>query len=164
MRPLYNIKKIDKSRPLSLSKGRLNKRRFDKLNERIIVNNIMDLKLGIKGEESEVVRHDNTAAAYGSGLVEVYATPAMIALMEKTCYRSVMPYLSEGEGTVGTHINVAHKKASPLGTVITCRSEIVEIDRRRVVFKVEATDDKGDVIGDGTHERFVINVEKFMSK
>ena len=124
----------------------------------------MDFNLGIKGEESEVVRHDNTAAAYGSGLVEVYATPAMIALMEKTCYRSVMPYLSEGEGTVGTHINVAHKKASPLGTVITCHSEIIEIDRRRVVFKVEAFDDKGDVIGDGTHERFVINVEKFMSK
>ena len=124
----------------------------------------MDLKLGIRGEESEVVRHDNTAAAYGSGLVEVYATPAMIALMEKTCYRSVMPFLSEGEGTVGTHIDVSHKKASPLGTVITCKSEIVEIDRRRIVFRVEAFDDKGDVIGDGTHERFVINVEKFMNK
>lgn len=124
----------------------------------------MDLKLGIKGVETEVVRHENTAAAYGSGLVEVYATPAMIALMEKTCYRSVIQYLSEGEGTVGTHINVSHKKASPLGTVITCSSEIIEIDRRRIVFKVVATDDKGDVIGEGTHERFVINVEKFMSK
>ena len=88
----------------------------------------------------------------------------MIALMEKTCYRSVMPFLSEGEGTVGTHIDVSHKKASPLGTVITCKSEIVEIDRRRIVFRVEAFDDKGDVIGDGTHERFVINVEKFMNK
>jgi len=124
----------------------------------------MNIKLGIKGEESEVVRHDNTAAAYGSGLVEVYATPAMIALMEKTCYKSVLSYLSEGEGTVGTHIDVSHKKASPLGTIVTCHSEIIEIDRRRIVFKVEAIDDKGDVIGDGTHERFVINVEKFMSK
>lgn len=124
----------------------------------------MDLKLGICGEEKEVVRHENTAAAYGSGLVEVYATPAMIALMEKTCYRSVMPFLADGEGTVGTHINVAHKKASPLNTVVTCRSEIVEIDRRRIVFKVVASDDKGDVIGEGTHERFVINVEKFMTK
>lgn len=124
----------------------------------------MNIKLGIKGEEKEVVRHENTAAAYGSGLVEVYATPAMIALMEKTCYRSVMPYLSEGEGTVGTHVNISHRKASPLGTVITCHSEIVEIDRRRIVFKVEAFDDSGELIGDGAHERFVINVEKFMSK
>jgi len=124
----------------------------------------MNIKLGINGEESEVVCHDNTAAAYGSGLVEVYATPAMIALMEKTCYRSVMPYLSEGEGTVGTRVDISHKKASPLGTVITCKSEIIEIDRRRIVFKVEAFDDKGDMIGDGTHERFVINVEKFMSR
>ena len=124
----------------------------------------MNIELGIKGEEKELVRHENTAAAYGSGLVEVYATPAMIALMEKTCYRSVMPYLSEGEGTVGTRVDISHKKASPLGTVITCKSEIIEIDRRRIVFKVEVFDDKGDLIGDGTHERFVINVEKFMNK
>ncbi|MCF0206193.1 MAG: thioesterase family protein [Bacteroidales bacterium] len=124
----------------------------------------MNLQLGIKGEEKEVVRHDNTAAAYGSGLVEVYATPAMIALMEKTCYLSVMPYLDKGEGTVGTHVNVSHKKASPLNTLITCHSEIVEIDRRRIVFKVTAYDDKSDVIGEGTHERFVINTEKFMTK
>ena len=124
----------------------------------------MNLQLGIKGEEKEVVRHDNTAAAYGSGLVEVYATPAMIALMEKTCYLSVMPYLDKGEGTVGTHVNVSHKKASPLNTLITCHSEIVEIDRRRIVFKVTAYDDKNDVIGEGTHERFVINTEKFMTK
>lgn len=124
----------------------------------------MNLTIGIKGEEKEIVRHENTAAAYGSGLVEVYATPAMIALMEKTCYRSVEPFLTEEEGTVGTHINVAHKKASPLNTEITCKSELAEIDRRRLVFNVTAYDDNGDVIGDGTHERFVINVAKFMNK
>lgn len=123
----------------------------------------MNLQLGIKGEEREVVKHENTAAAYGSGLVEVYATPAMIALMEKTCYKSVMPFLDESEGTVGTKVNISHLKASPLGATVICHSEIIEIDRRRIVFKVQVFDNEV-LVGEGTHERFVINVEKFMSK
>ncbi len=125
----------------------------------------MDIRIetGIKGREALVVQVEDTAARYGSGLVEVYATPALIALMEKTCLTSVLEFLPEGHGTVGTRINVAHSKATPVGMRVVCESELVEVDRRRLVFAVVARDEKGE-IGRGTHERFIIDTEKFMAK
>lgn len=104
-----------------------------------------------------------SAARIGSGLVEVFATPMMVALIEQTCLESVLPQLEEGQGTVGTLVNVTHVSATPVGMRVWCESELVEVDRRRLVFKVKAYDECG-LIGEGTHERFIIDNAKFMEK
>lgn len=121
------------------------------------------LKAGIKGTDTVEVVYENTAAAVGSGMLEVFATPMMIALMEKTACNSVAPYLEEGSGTVGTELNVKHVAATPIGMTVTCESELVEVNGRRLVFKVTARDEVG-LIGEGMHERFIINNEKFQAK
>lgn len=121
------------------------------------------IQTGIKGRLEETVTPEMSAARVGSGLVEVFATPMMIALMEKTCNESVLPYLDEGQGTVGTHLDVAHSAATPVGMRVWCESELVEVDRRRLVFKVKAFDECG-LIGEGTHERFIIDTAKFAAK
>ncbi|MDD2463283.1 MAG: thioesterase family protein [Desulfobulbus sp.] len=123
----------------------------------------LQIPAGVKGKEELVVTYEDTAAKYGSGLVEVYATPAMVALMEKTCLVSVLPSLPEGHGTVGVKIDITHSKATPVGMKVTCESTLIEIDRRRLVFDVLAYDEKGE-IGRGRHERFVIDTAKFMEK
>ena len=121
------------------------------------------LETGIKGEQKVEVVYENTATAVGSGVLEVFATPCMIALMEKTACDSVLPYLEEGNGTVGTEVNVKHLSATPIGMTVRCESELVEVDGRRLVFKVAAFDD-AVLIGEGMHERFIVNNEKFQSK
>ena len=121
------------------------------------------LEAGIKGRQEVMVTDENSAAAVGSGLLPVFATPAMVALMEKTACMSVAPYLNDGEGTVGTKLEIAHNAATPVGMQVWCESELVEVDGRRLVFKVEAFDAKGS-IGGGTHERFIIKNEKFLAK
>lgn len=121
------------------------------------------LTVGIKGTQSVTVSNENTAAAMGSGTLAVFATPAMIALMEKTAYVSVQNELDEGCGSVGTLLNVKHLAATPVGMTVTCESELVEIDNRRLVFTVKAYDEKG-LIGEGTHERFIVQNEKFLAK
>ena len=121
------------------------------------------LEIGLKGQQSETVTNDKTAAEMGSGTLPVYATPAMIALMEKTAMLSVSEELGENEATVGTNLEIAHLAACGLGTEITCTSELIEIDRKRLVFSVTAYN--GDtVIGKGKHERFIIDTVKFMNK
>ncbi|MDO5861710.1 MAG: thioesterase family protein [Thermoplasmata archaeon] len=121
------------------------------------------LSTGVKGTRTVSVTDQNTAAALGSGTLAVFATPAMIALIEATASGSVAPLLDEGSSTVGTHLDVAHSAATPVGMDVTCETELVEIDRRRLVFKVVVKDAKGEV-GSGTHERFVVDNAKFMSK
>ena len=121
------------------------------------------MQVGIKGRREQTVTAGMSAARIGSGLVEVFATPMMVALIEQTCLESVIPYLEEGQGTVGTLVNVSHVSATPVGMRVWCESELVEVDRRRLVFKVKAYDECG-LIGEGTHERFVIDNSKFMEK
>jgi len=118
---------------------------------------------GVRGKEVLRVTYEDTAAKYGSGLVEVFATPAMVALMEKTCLTSVLPYLPEGYGTVGVKVDIVHSKATPIGMQVTCESTLLEVDRRRLVFELVASDEKGE-IGRGRHERFVIDTRKFMEQ
>lgn len=121
------------------------------------------LEAGIKGRQEVMVTKENCASAQGSGLLEVFATPAMIALMEQTAWMSIASLLNEGEGTVGTKLDVSHLAATPVGMKVWCESELKEVDKRRLVFHVEAFDEKGK-IGEGEHERFIIQKEKFMKK
>ena len=121
------------------------------------------LETGIKGKQTVTADASNSAKTMGSGSLDVFATPAMVALMEKTALQSVAGELGEGQSTVGTALQIAHSSASPIGSVIRCESELVEIDRRRLVFSVVAYDDWGE-IGRGTHERFVVDAERFLAK
>lgn len=121
------------------------------------------LETGIKGEATETVTENNTAKAMGSGMLAVYATPAMIALIEKAACESVAPELEAGKGTVGTLLNVKHLASSPVGMKITAKTELTEIDRRKLTFTVEAYDEAGK-IGEGVHERFIIDNEEFQKK
>ena len=121
------------------------------------------IEKGIKGFGELTVNESNTAEALGSGSLAVLATPSMIALMEKTARLSVDQFLEEGQSTVGTLVNVKHLSATPVGMKVTCNTKLVDIDRRRLVFHVECSDEKG-IIGEGEHERFIIDAEKFMSK
>jgi len=123
----------------------------------------MSLKLGMTGEATTIVAHENTAARVGAGGVEVFGTPMMIALMEQASWQSVANDLEPGYVTVGTLVNVRHLAATPLGQRVRATAELVEIEGRRLLFKVEAFDEK-QKIGEGQHERFIVNLDRFMKK
>lgn len=120
------------------------------------------LNIGIKGKHSVIVDKTNTAATLGSGSLEVFSTPAMVALLENTCKVSVNTYLEHGFDTVGISVNIKHIAATPIGQNVTCESELIEIDRKRLVFKVTIFDEKQEV-GNGIHERFIVNSEQFLA-
>lgn len=121
------------------------------------------LEVGISANQKQLVTEAVTAKEMGSGELPVYATPSMIALVENTAYTSVSDCLEEGQGTVGTLMNVKHLSATPVGMEVTCETKLIEIDRKRLVFEVKAYDEKG-CIGEGVHERFIIDNEKFLTK
>ena len=121
------------------------------------------LQTGIKGRIELTVTKDKCAGALGSGELDVFATPAMVALMEETAWKSVVSELQPGEGTVGTALEVRHLAATPVGLKVVCETELILVDRRRLVFDVKVYDPFG-LVGEGTHERFVIQYEKFMKK
>lgn len=121
------------------------------------------LSTGIKGYQEEIVTPELCANHLGSGTVRVFATPMMVTIMERTSRLSVQPYLDEGCETVGTAVNIKHVSSTPVGMKVWCDSELIQIDGRRLVFNVKAYDEKG-LIGEGTHERFIINVAKFQAK
>lgn len=123
----------------------------------------MSLHVGMTGEATTTVVHENTAAAVGAGGVEVFGTPMMIALMENAAWQAVVDHLDTGMATVGTLVNVKHLAATPLGQRVRATAELIEIDRRRLVFKVEAHDEK-QKIGEGLHERFIVELARFLSK
>lgn len=123
----------------------------------------IDTLKGLRHSEQLVVEHKDTAAVYGSGALEVFATPAMIALMEKTCLMGVCDKIGTGNTTVGIAVNIRHLKASPVGATIRCEAELIEVDRRRLVFAVKCYEADA-LVGEGIHERFVVESEKFMSK
>jgi len=110
-----------------------------------------------------VVTEKNTAKAVGSGNLNVFATPMMIALMEQAACECLADGLEAVQSSVGTQINVAHTAASPIGETITATATIDQIDGRKILFTVSAKDSKNE-IGKGTHERFIIDAERFMSK
>lgn len=121
----------------------------------------MELRVGIIGKADILVDNSNTAKAMGSGDLAVFATPAMIALMEKAATIAVSEFLPEGSTTVGTMINIKHISATPVGMKVAAQATLVEVDGKKLLFTVEAFDGK-EKIGEGQHERFIINSEKFM--
>ena len=121
------------------------------------------LEVGIRGQKETFVTKQNTAAGIGSGSLEVFSTPVMILLMEESCFMSVSDKLDEGFTTVGISVDVKHLSATPLGMKVEIKSELIKIDGRALTFKVEAYDEKG-LIGEGIHERFIVNNEKFQAK
>lgn len=123
----------------------------------------MALTVGLRGEASVTVGEAETAAPFGAKGVHVFGTPVMIGLMEQAAWTAVQPQLPAGETTVGTLVNVRHLAATPLGGHVTATAELVEMDGRRLVFRVTAHDDK-QVIGEGTHERSRVNLERFMAR
>ena len=121
------------------------------------------IEIGLKHESQVVVSQSNTAKALGSGDMEVFATPAMVALMENAAMKAVAENLDEGASSVGVEISTSHIKASALGATITASAELVAIDGRKLSFKVRAWDEAG-TIGEGNHTRFVVDRERFLSK
>ena len=121
------------------------------------------LQPGITHTVTTTVTQDKTASAVGSGGLDVFGTPAMIGLMEMCCLQAVQPLLNEGQGTVGTVLNVRHLAATPLGLQVRCECELQQVEGKRLLFAVRAYDPAG-LIGEGTHERFIVDNERFMQR
>ncbi|MEG3070965.1 MAG: thioesterase family protein [Peptococcaceae bacterium] len=119
------------------------------------------LEVGVKGVARDEVTDQNTAIAYGNTVVNVYASPAMIGLMEKATLESVLPYLAEGMTTVGTRFEVQHLSPTPVGMKVAVYSTLVGIVGKKLLFTFEAWDDK-EQIGRGTHERFIVDLDSFL--
>jgi fluoroacetyl-CoA thioesterase len=123
----------------------------------------MALTVGLRADVSVTVGEAQTAAAFGACGIHVFGTPVMIGLMENAAWTAVQRELPEGDTTVGSLVNVRHLAATPLGGHVIATAELVEIDGRRLVFRVSARDDK-QLIGEGVHERFRVNQERFMAR
>lgn len=123
----------------------------------------MSVTVGIKGYAEEMVTEKNTAESACSGALPVFGTPFMCALMEKAAWTSIAPHLNEGDSTVGTKLNISHLSASPVGSKVWAESEVTLVDGKRLELKVAAYDQKG-LIGEGTHERFIVTNDRFLSK
>lgn len=123
----------------------------------------MPLTIGLKGHAESFVTEQNTAAAVGSGSLRVFATPMMAALIEAAAVNALEGRLEEGQGSVGTHLDLSHDSATPIGMRVWAEAELTGIDGRALTFAVAAFDEAGP-IGKGLHTRFLIQNEKFMMK
>jgi fluoroacetyl-CoA thioesterase len=121
------------------------------------------IPIGAKGERKLLVTTDIAITFLGADGPRVLSTPHMIGFMEMTCRETVLPFLEPGYDTVGTHVNVAHLAAAPMGMSVRFLAEVTQVDGRRIAFRVEAWDEK-EKIGEGTHERAIINVAKFATR
>ena len=121
------------------------------------------MEIGLSYTSTTVVDNTNTAAHLGSGDMDVFATPAMVALMENAAMNAVAPFLPEGATTVGAEISTTHIKPSALGVEVQATATLTAVEGRKLLFDVEACDATG-LIGKGIHVRFIVDVERFMSK
>ena len=122
-----------------------------------------NIPVGTKGEQKLLVTSEVAISFLGLENARVLSTPHMIGYMERTCRDTVLPLLDPGHDTVGTHVNVSHLAAAPLGMTVTFTAEVTGVSDRRIQFRVEARDEK-EKIGEGTHERAIINIAKFTTK
>ncbi|MEO8367914.1 MAG: thioesterase family protein [Candidatus Solibacter sp.] len=123
----------------------------------------MNIPIGTKGEQQVLVTSEIAISFLELEAARVLSTPQMIRLMEVTCRNTVLPLLDPGHDTVGTHVNVAHLAAAPIGMTVTFTAEVIRVEGRRVEFKVVAFDEK-EKVGEGTHERGIINIAKFAAR
>lgn len=123
----------------------------------------MEITVGMKGVATTVVEREDTAAVIGSGLLLVYATPCMIALMEGAASEAISPALSEEQSSVGTALNIAHISATPVGLEVRAEAVVTKVEGKTIYFDVAAYDEKGK-IGEGTHTRVVVNAQRFLDK
>lgn len=121
------------------------------------------LEIGITGCAKTTVTEENTASARKSGNLRVFATPAMIELIEEAAWKSVANELDDGCATVGTKLEVSHLAATPVGMEVVCQTKLREVDGRRLVFEVSVEDEAGKV-GEGIHERFIVRADSFQKK
>ena len=121
----------------------------------------MDIEIGVCGKSETVVNESNTARTLGSGNLPVFATPAMVALMEQAAVNALV--LPNGQTSVGTSLNVQHIAATPVGLKVWAIAKLIKIDRRKLIFDVEAYDEK-EKIGSGSHERFIVDSHGFLNK
>ncbi len=122
-----------------------------------------NIPIGTRGEQKRLVTTENAISFLGMEGARVLSTPHMIGLMEWTCRETVLPLLEPGHDTVGTHVNVAHLSAAPIGAMVTFSAEVIGVTEKRVTFRVEARDEK-EKLGEGTHERAIINIAKFATR
>ena len=121
------------------------------------------LKANATAEITEVVTEDNTAIKYASGTAPVYATPALVGLMEHAAVKAIGDQLPQGYSTVGISMNIKHTSATPVGRTVKAKAVLIDQDRRRLTFKIEGYDDAGSV-GEAVHERFIIEAAPFIEK
>ena len=123
----------------------------------------MSVTVGLKGQAEALVTESNTATAACSGALPVFGTPFLCALMEEAAWKSIAPHLEAGQSTVGTRLDISHDSATPVGMKVWAESEVTQVDGRRIELKVAAYDEKG-LIGQGTHQRFIVQDEKFLAR
>lgn len=121
------------------------------------------IEIGLTHTSETVVAENNTAIALGSGDMPVFATPAMMALMENAAMLAVAGELPEGSTTVGGHIESSHIRPTKIGDAVRAVAEVIKVDGKKIFFKVTAYAGD-DVIGEGEHLRFVVDKEKFLSR
>jgi fluoroacetyl-CoA thioesterase len=122
-----------------------------------------DIPIGTRAEQKILVTTEVAIDFLGMDGARVLSTPHLIGYMERTCRDAVLPLLDAGYDTVGTHVNIAHLAAAPMGMAVTFQAEVIGVQDRRIQFRVEAWDEK-EKIGEGTHERAVINIAKFATR
>jgi fluoroacetyl-CoA thioesterase len=130
---------------------------------RLDKENRMELKPGATNTITVVVDESMTADRFGNTGVHVLATPMLVSYFELTAHQLAMRALEPGQGTVGFHVDIRHLAATPIGMRVTFRATLAERDRRRLVFRVEA-DDERERVGEGTHERFIVDMGRFMGR
>ena len=123
----------------------------------------MELTVGLKGHAVTMVEREDTAYEVGSGSLLVYATPCMVALMEGAACEAIGAALPEDKTSVGTELNISHLSATPVGMEVRAEAEVIAVDGNVVTFQVSAFDEAGK-IGEGTHKRAIISVQKFLDR
>ncbi len=123
----------------------------------------MPIEPGLTYEITHIVTDNDTAAAYGSGLAPVLSTPHLVALLENAAQTALIPYLEPGQSSVGTYIGIRHLAATPVGMTVRARAEVTTVALPRVCFRVEAWD-AIEKIGEGEHERFIVDNARFMAR